>query len=170
MLRRLLSFHQIMPNILDFISVFGVQAKPRHIQFSSFREQNLVSRRVDELEIPHLARSGRQYQICYNLKSVIFDAEFKQWNVAQAAAYHQFDCQTARTLWIFVQGEWDMRDRISSMTQDSWKPGDHGLNFQNGPDCFMSTIQIHLSFCEWAMESWTEHLAQIEDHVETLVS
>jgi hypothetical protein len=170
MLKRLLSYHQVMPSVLDFISVFGLQAKPRHIQFSSFREQDLVSRAPGELNISTLDRSGKQYQMCYNLKSVLLNDADNTWSVVQAAAYHQFDFEKGAALWMFIQGHWDMRDRISSMTQGSWKPGDHGLNFETKADSFRSTFRIQLSFCEWSMENWSEHLAWIEDEVETRVS
>jgi hypothetical protein len=159
-----------MPSILDFISVFGHQQKSRHIQFSSFREQDLVSRTPAELKISSLERSGKQYQICFNLKSALFNDENQSWSVVQAAAYHQFDCESGTALWMFVQGHWDMKNRISSMTPDSWKPGDHGLKFDTNADCFRSTFRIHLSYCEWSMENWNERLAWIEDQVEIAVS
>jgi hypothetical protein len=170
MLKRLLSFHQVMPSILDFISVFGVQEKPRHIQFSSFREQDLVSRAPAELKVAVLERSGKQYQMCYNLKSVLLNDADNSWSDVQAAAYHQFDFEHGNSLWIFVQGHWDMKGRISSMTPESWKPGDHGLNFETEADCLRSTFRTHLMFCEWSMEGWNERLAWVEDQVETVVS
>jgi hypothetical protein len=170
MLKRLLSFHQVMPSILDFIGVFGIQEKPRHIQFSSFREQDLVSRAPRELKSDRLERSAKQYQMCYNLKSVLFNDADGSWSDVQAAAYHQFDVESGKSLWMFVQGHWDMKERISLMTLDSWKPGEHGLKFDSKADCLRSTFRIHLMFCEWSMEKWNERLAWIEDRVETTVS
>jgi hypothetical protein len=157
-----------MPNYLDFLGVFGKQERPRHIRFSSFREQDLVSRNPPaSLDLPRFGRNGCQYQLCFNLKSV---ALFKgEWTVRQAATHHQFDFKNGNTLWIFAQGHWDLKDQINAMT-DMWCPGDHGLQFNTTADCFRSTFTIHRLFFEWSNTNWGEYLASIEDDVETLVS
>ena len=70
MLARILSYHQVMPGYLDFISVFGIQSRPRDLRFSGFHEQTMLSNsRQGQMELD-LGRSGRQYQLCYNLKTV----------------------------------------------------------------------------------------------------
>jgi len=63
MLQRLLTYHQVMYNFIDFIGVFGMQESPKDIRFSSFREQVSVSGPIRELELPTLGRTGHQYQI-----------------------------------------------------------------------------------------------------------
>lgn len=166
MLTRLLSFHQVMPSFLDFIGVFGRQTKARHIQFSSFRDQDLVSRPPATLVLPSLDRSGRQFQMCYNLKSVRRDSENDPWSVVQTAAHHQFDVKTGNALWIFTQGHWDLKDRVNEMTTGAWRPGDYGLDFNTVPKCFESTLRTHLLFCEWSTENWNDYMAQVEDQLE----
>src|ERR1700722_813047 len=72
MLLRILSYHQVMPAYLDFISVFGSQDDPKDLRFSGFREQTLISKgdKIRGPEVTSLGRSGRQIQLCYNLKAV----------------------------------------------------------------------------------------------------
>jgi hypothetical protein len=169
MLQRLLTYHEVMPNFLDFLGVFQRHEKPRHIRFSSFRDQDLVSSNQPNLmELLKLGRSGRQYQICYNLKSV---EQFEnKWSVRQAAAHHQFDFKNGNTLWMFAQGHWDLQGQLNAMISPTWVPGDRGLKFDSIQDCFRSTFTIHQMFIEWSNRKWKEYLASIEDDVEALVS
>src|SRR4051812_6406937 len=70
MLTRILSYHQVMPSYLDFMAVFGRQSDARDLRFSGFREQTLFSNPSLMPSEPGLGRSGVQFQLCYNLKSV----------------------------------------------------------------------------------------------------
>ena len=109
MLLRLLSFHQVMPVYLDFLSVFGSQNEARDLRFSGFREQVALSI-THRASIPELGRSGRQFQLSYNLKAVACKSALgialteQQWSIRQAAIHHQFDVESGLSLWIITQG------------------------------------------------------------------
>src|SRR5436190_1946501 len=114
MLLRILTFHQVMASCLDFISVFGTQSKPRDLRFSGFHEQTLLSSPPCAPATPELHRSGRHYQLCYNLKSVAVvtseDALVKSsWSIRQAAFHHQFDVAEGNALWIVAKGDKELK-------------------------------------------------------------
>ena len=75
MLTQILTYHQVMPAYLDFISVFGSQSKLHDLRFSSFREQATLADPLRSRVVHGLGRSGRQYQLCYNLKCVALGSE-----------------------------------------------------------------------------------------------
>src|SRR6187402_2626297 len=110
MLLRILRYHQVMPGYLDFMAVFGSQNENRDLRFSGFREQTSITKPSRALEMRNLGRSGRQFQLCYNLKAVACkslpgtDLSEQQWSVRQAAIHHQFDVEEGTTLWIVTQG------------------------------------------------------------------
>jgi len=70
MLSIILTYHQVMPAYLDFVFAFGAQSDPRDLRFSGFQEQTMLKTPQPGIEIPELGRSGRQFQLCYNLKGV----------------------------------------------------------------------------------------------------
>jgi len=162
MLTRLFSYYQVTHNYLDFISVFGLQEKPRDIRFSSFREQNLVSRPDPNLDFPSLGRSGQRYQLCYNLKSV--NRYEKSWSPRQAAIHHQFDVKNGNTLWIITQGHWDLKDRVADMTGIKGREKDR--TFGTVSECFRASLSVHLLLCEWSIENWRFYLQSLEDSIE----
>jgi hypothetical protein len=109
-LAEILTYHQVMPAYLDFMLVFGAQSDPKDLRFSGFREHVNLKHTSDELPVPVLGRSGRTYQICYNLKSSQFkrksdeDITLDQWSIRQSAIYHAFDVESGTTLWIVTKG------------------------------------------------------------------
>lgn len=59
-----------MPAYLDFLVVFGSKAGAKELRFGGFSDQSLLTKPARELIIESLGRSGRQFQLCYNLKAV----------------------------------------------------------------------------------------------------
>lgn len=174
MLIRIASYHQVMPEYLDFISVFGQQSSPRELRFSGFREQVLLSKSVKGLSMPSLGRSGQQYQLCYNLKSVAClsaaDTTLKQkeWSIRQAAFYHQFDVGHGTTLWIVTKGDLEIKDRLQEMTGKDGRPEDRA--FGTPEECFGSSLAVHLLYCHWSTEAWRWYLQWLEDVTDHEVS
>ncbi|KAI9776788.1 MAG: hypothetical protein M1816_005082 [Peltula sp. TS41687] len=160
----------LMPNYLDFVSVFGSQALPRELRFSSFREQILLSSPPRGPAVPDLGRSGRQFQLCYNLKAVtcLSDAntatKSKEWSIRQAAFHHQFDVEEGTTLWIVTQGSLDLKNRVQEMTGKDGRPEDRA--FRNPEECFRSSLAIHLLYCHWSTEEWRWYIQWLEDVID----
>lgn len=175
MATKLLSFHQVMPSYLDFISVFGRQLQQRNIRFSGFHEQStLAVPLAKRLAIPQLNRSGYGYQLCYNLKAVADKGEVKReeerWSIRQAALHHQFDLEKGTALWICTEGRKDggLFDRVRDMTSDITRKEDWSYN--TFEESFRSSLATHLTCCHWSVEEWRAYISWLEDKVETGVS
>lgn len=165
MLARILTYHQVMPVYLDFIFVFGAQSEARDLRFSDFREQTEIKEHTRSLEIP--GRSGRRYQLCYNLKGVTFKEHVNEWSIRQDVIYHQFDVVHGTTLWIVAKGRLDVQQRFKELTGPNGRPEDK--SFGNVYECFRSTLAAHSMFCQWSMEDWRWYIRWLEELVDTEV-
>jgi hypothetical protein len=174
MLTRILSYHQVMAGYLDFISVFGLQSEPRDLRFSGFREQTLLNNPARGPAVLSLGRSGRQYQLCYNLKAVsckqgqTTSLEGKEWSIRQAAFHHQFDVVGGTTLWIVTQGRHEIKDRIKNLTGKNGRPEDRACGTVE--ECFRSTLAVHLLLANWSVEEWRWYIQWLEKVIDRQVS
>jgi len=164
----------VMTGYLDFIFVFGSQTEPREIRFSGFREQTSLSNPARNPILPSLGRSGRLYQLCYNLKAVACltpaDTNTKkaQWEICQAACHHQFDVEEGTTLWIIAKGDRELKDRIQEMTGVHGRAQDRA--FDAPLECFRSSLAVHLLQCNWSVEEWRWYIQWLENVTELEVS
>jgi hypothetical protein len=167
MLARIFSFHHVMPEYLDFVMSFGLQVAAREIRFSGFRRQVSLKRPPAALSIDALGRSGRQYQMAYNLKGVARptnDPGTPVWSIRNAAIYHQFDVGTGRALWIVTKGRMDIYDRYKELTGPDARPEDKA--FGTPEECFLSSLSPHLLFCHWATEDWRGYIRWFEETID----
>ena len=172
MLLRILSYHQVMASFLDFVSAFGAHALPPEMRFSGFREQNLLPY-PEKLKWDSLSRSGRQYQISFNLKTAgqyqdPGDSSRTFWTIRQAAVHHQFDAESGATLWIVIKGDFEIRDRIQNLTGPEGRREDRLFN--TPAECFFSSLAVHLLLCDWSAEQWRWYLQYLEDSFSSEVS
>jgi hypothetical protein len=167
MLVKILSYHQVMPAYLDFISVFGWQSEPRGLRFSGFKDQTFAMNPLRYSPATSLGRSGRQFQMCYNLRSVscLSDPNTNlsdmQWSIRQAAFYHHFDVGFGTTLWIVAKGDLEMKTRIQELTGRDGRPEDR--SFATPEDSFRSSLAVHMLHSHWAMEGWLWYIQWLED-------
>ena len=174
MFTEILTFHQVMPEYLDLVSVFGQQSEQRDLRFSSFREQKNLKVQQPNSAIDNLARSGRQYQLCYNLKGVTakvqdpMNPENNQYSIRQAAFYHQLDVVSGNTLWIVTKGGIDIQQRFKELTGTDARAEDKA--FSTVEECFRSSLSAHLLFCHWSTEDWRGYTKWLEYTVEKDVS
>lgn len=169
----LLSFHQVMPSYLDFMSVFGLQLDQRELRFSGFHEQNTLSApQAKRPAVPQLGRSGHGFQLCYNVKAVINkgDKDQPDWSIRQAALHHQFDVGQGTSLWICTEGRKDggLFDRIRDLTSDPKKPED--WRYETKEESFRSSLATHLTCCHWSIEEWRTYTGWLEETFEEQVS
>jgi|SRR5450432_2219011 len=173
MLTRILSYHQVMIGYLDFISVFGLQSEPRDLRFSGFREQTLLRDPPYVDPVSSLGRSGRQYQMCYNLKSVSCKTsqttyiEEKNWVIRQAAFHHQFDVVEGTTTWIVTEGRHEIMDRVKQLTGKDGKPEDRACDTTE--NSFRSTLAVHLLCANWSAEAWRWYIQWLEQVIDRQV-
>ncbi|KAL8668913.1 MAG: hypothetical protein Q9168_006473 [Polycauliona sp. 1 TL-2023] len=166
MLTRILTYHQVMPCFLDFICNFGLSNDAREMRHSGFRELVLLKGTSGGLAIPSLGRSGRQFQLCYNLKSVLpyETGPPARWAVEQTLVHHQFDIEQGTTLWIIVKGDLDLKDRIQSMTGKDGRPRDRA--FGTPEECLRSSLVVHLLHGYWSSDYWRWYIQHIEDTID----
>ena len=181
MLLRIFSYHQVMTSYLDFISVFGSGSESgaaRELGFSSFKEQMTLrlGSPSSTTAVPDLGRSGRQFQLCYNLKGVkcLSDEgtsiKFKLWSIRQGALHHQFDVVEGTTLWIVTKGEVeeDIKARVQDMTGKDGRIEDR--SYGDAKECFISSLAVHLLYSSWATEGWRWYIQWLEDVIEAEVN
>lgn len=154
------SYHQVMPEFLDFIFPFGKQENARDAHFSGLREDSRIQQASRGLYIEPLNRSGRELRLCYNLRSVERSPgqQDLQWSVRQTAVYHSFDLEAGRSLWINVKGNKLMKNRVFE-TIGSPRPPRLGSTSQ----CFSTSLAQHMMFCEWAGEEWRWYINDLEN-------
>jgi hypothetical protein len=165
MLRRIMTYHQVMSAYLDFISVFGHQSRPRYLRFSGFREETVLSDPPRGLMIPDLGRSGRLFQLCYNLKAPAPRNDQKTLqSIRQAAIHHQFDAVEGTSLWIIAKGDDLLKTRIEQMTGPRGHAEDR--TFTTVAECFRSSLAVHLLLCNWSTEEWRWYIQSFEDIID----
>lgn len=168
MLTQILTVYQVMPAYLEFMFVFGAQSGSRDLRFSGFRESLDLQ---DPGVCPNMpGRSGKQFQLCYNLKGVTLhrsdpdNIKLDAWSVRQAAIYHQFDVVYGMSVWIVTKGRLDLQQRFKSLTGPDARPEDS--SFDDAYQCFTSSLAAHLMYCQWSTEDWREYLRWLEDVVD----
>ncbi|KAK6824953.1 hypothetical protein PG987_012447 [Apiospora arundinis] len=172
MFGELMTYHQVMPSIVDFISLFGGQTQPNDMNFSGFKAQPIATRPVDGRVAPGLGRSDKQYQLCYNLKCVRLKSShpteftFGVWSIRQAVIHHQFDVNNGNTLWLVVKGGTDLelQRRFKDLMGDD-SPSEC-RSFGTPEQAFRSSLSAHLMYCLWAREDWRSHISWLERSVD----
>jgi hypothetical protein len=169
MLTQILTYHQVMPMYLDFLFVFGSQADPTELMFGGFREQIMMRNPPRAMSNPHLRRSGRQFQLCYNLKGVTEkrrdtgNIKLSDWSIREAAIHHQFDVVFGTTLWIVAKGRLDLQQRFKELTGPQGRLEDK--SFGSVYECFRSSLAVHLMYCSWSIEDWRWYICWLEEVV-----
>lgn len=164
-LTRVLTYHQVMPSYLDFMYVFGKQEKPRDLGYSGFREQTLLSNIPRGPAVEVRGRSGRQYQMSYNLKAPFFRTlPDTLWTIRQAAIHHQFDIVTGTSLWIITKGDKELKNRIELMTGPDGRSEDS--DFTSPPNSLKSSLAVHTLIAHWSGEDWRWRIKALEDDID----
>jgi len=163
-----------MPAYLDFMLIFGGQSETKDPRFSGFREQIRLKSPGTGHSAPDLGRSGKHYQICFNLKAVQLKRESKEdmtlheWSIRDAAVYHRFDVDYGNALWIITKGDTDLRNRYEELTRSTGQPG-HNM-YTDTTSCFQSALVTHLLHCQWSTEDWRWYIVWLERVVQHEVS
>ncbi|KAF2823722.1 hypothetical protein CC86DRAFT_59106 [Ophiobolus disseminans] len=171
-LAEIMTYHQVMPAYLDFMLVFGAQSDPKDLRFSGFREQVRLKIPSSAVAMPTLGRSGRHYQLCYNLKSVQKKSKssesiiLDEWSIRQTAVYHHFDVESGTCLWIVTKGGDDLLEQYEELIGPNGRPEDK--QYKTPGLALGSSLSTHLLFCHWSTEDWrwySQWLEEVLDHV-----
>lgn len=162
-LKQILTYHQVMPSIVDPFLSFGKREKEADYSATGFRQEtHLTDAARSLLEI---GRSGHNFELWYSLRTIEpKKSEQWGWTVRQTSTYHSFDVDNGRSVWLIVKGDTAMRDRVHGATQ----PGASTRRFGSLGDCHSSAMNTHLIVCEWAAENWRQCIKALEAEVHSL--
>ncbi|CZT53096.1 uncharacterized protein RSE6_14535 [Rhynchosporium secalis] len=170
---RMLTYFQVMPSYIDFISVFAVHPGQKieavELRFSGFRERVLLSKVARGLQLPSAALTGQNFQLCYNLKCVALKygsgrREDWLWSPRQAAVHHQFDVGEGTALWIIASARDELQERVSELTGSEGRLDDR--TFDSPAESFISGLTVHLMLAQWATEDWRGYIRWLEQVLE----
>ncbi|KAL9620221.1 MAG: hypothetical protein Q9160_005230 [Pyrenula sp. 1 TL-2023] len=168
MLLWILSFFQVLPPFLEFIFPFGKRLYDIDFQFSGFRQDNRLSATLQRDAIPELGRSGQNYQICYNLKSV----EPKEgqapwpWSCRQTAVFHVFDTKTGHASWIIIKANNVVKERLKEVSEGRLK--DDQTIFKDVRKMFANSLECHMAIVEWSAANWRWYINHFEEQYQEL--
>ncbi len=157
-----------MPIYVDMFSILE-SAIAKNLSLSSFLHQTSLSTPPMTALLSDLGRSGRQFQLCYNLKTVCRDTSFstlwpgQEWVVHEAVFYHQFDVEEGTALWIVAHKNPSIREKFGDTKSIDNNTRDRELNIlEHG---FQRSLSTHLFFCQRSAEGWNSYLKELEDFV-----
>jgi len=181
------SYHQVMPDYMDFLSVYGMRSSGKvdaGLRFTGFRSRLVCSHPLPGHAIVDIGRSGKRFELCYNLKSAVrqlemkaaqpLDTEINQpqdlgFAIRQAAVYHRFDLKTHRSFWMTTDPGADLRDTISHLLRNELQPSEiFSDDTSTFNDALRFSLDIHLALAEWVTEDWKWYVDRLEDRVEAI--
>lgn len=173
-LLRIMTYHQVMPAYIDFLLAFGTQDEDRELRFTRFRTQTVLQNPVPGHVVADLHRSGRQHEICYNLKAVApkdrgksqYDRD--QWKIRQAAVYHRFDLGSGTALWIVADPRESVKKAVQGVLREGPIPSNANMAFATMPDAFQSSLDTHLILVNWASTSWRWNIQSLEEAIDDM--
>lgn len=166
MMSLLFTYNQVIPAFLDFVLTFGRRERAQELHYGGFRSESRLLGSPNSIKIPELGRSGRDFRLCYNLKSV--EPSPRQvdwpWSVRQTAIHHSFDIVTGRASWIIVKGD----DLIENRVKEATDPAGHTDTscFDTNSRSFASSLNTHLVYIDWAGENWQTYIDFLENQAQ----
>ena len=161
------TYFRVMPEFVEFLFSFGYQSHAQDPYFSSFRQRTCLSNASQTFDVPGLAWSGSEIQVCYNLKSVERSgSDPNDWSIRQCAVHHTLDVKYVRANWIIIKGNEIMKDRVEQATAGHG----HGdlSSFETLDRAFAASLAAHLVFCDWATEQWRWYINKLEDQFQNI--
>jgi hypothetical protein len=114
--------------------------------------------------IARLGRSGRELRHSFLLRSVERAEGAKDpWSIRQVAAYHSFDVETGRSVWITVKGNDLLQRRIIEDSDDL--PVYQGAMGLDVGASFDASLVTHLIFFRWCEENWRWYVRDMEERI-----
>ena len=167
-LKRLLSYHQVSPQYLEFLRPFRDQEGVPDLSVSGFRDESHLEHLAVESEMPDLGRSGQRFQMCYILRTMARRSN-DMWSIRPASICHTFDLGTGTSFWLAASGKTSgLYDKVRDATSGPRCPADR--DFSNVEASLRATLSSHILYARWALEDWAKYLEWVEDQVKHRVS
>ena len=169
MLTLVFSYQQIQPGFIDFLIPFGKQNPAQDFHFTSFRQRTRLSTGTLSPSIPELGWSGRDFQLCYNLKSVEpSSSQDRPWSIRHCAVNHTFDVENARTSWILIKGNDLIQQRMTQATNVKGLPKLRDIALVDR--AFAASLVVHSILCDWSAEGWRWYVNYLEEKIKPIES
>jgi hypothetical protein len=151
-----------MPSYVDFLFSFGKRDPPRDFHFSGMYDETHLLDDHPSLSLPDLGRSGIDFKMCYNVKSVESSKsqEAFPWSVRQMAVYHSFDVLTGKSFWTIIKGNELIKRRIQAATDPSRHPD---LDLSSALQSFLVTLTVQVIIFDWCREQWRWYISCLEE-------
>jgi len=142
LLTHVLVHHRVMPTFLDF--VFEFRNTEKALTTAMFRFE-------DQLESPP------RIQHAFSLMAPEEDRlDSDIWVIRRVAAYHSFEVDQGKSLWIVVKGNKVIRDRITSYSPEKTSRPRKTQQFE-------FALRTHVLILEWCVEHWARYIEHLED-------
>jgi hypothetical protein len=132
--------------------------------FASFRSENYLASRNRQCSLDTLGRSGITIQHSFNLLAFEHnDERTPPWVQRQTAAYHSFDLETGRGLWIVIKGNKLIRERVKESTAAALarQPG----SYRTVENAFDESLRIHTLLFAWIAETLPAYIGWLEEEL-----
>ncbi|KAJ2905837.1 hypothetical protein MKZ38_004085 [Zalerion maritima] len=179
MMLLVLTYHQISPCYLNFITCLRSPTSASDLQFGGFRSIRSLTHPAPQ--IPEVRRSGTHYELCFSLQTIQYhkiitdpnDRSRTHTEKPQAAAiYHKFDTQEGTSLWVVN-------------CQEEQQPSDQPINYLwkflretiNKRECcgkfvaadiprrFSGTLDIVEALASWSLGMCPFYLTTLEERL-----
>lgn len=162
------TYFRVMPEFIEFLSSFGYQSHAQDPFFCCFRQRTCLSVSLPAPEIPDLAWSGAEIQLCYNLKSAERSSrsDSHSWSIRDCAVHHTLDVKNVRANWIVIKGNDVVKDRVEQATQGRGHGG--MLPFATVDRGFAASLAVHLLLCGWAGGQWRWYINSLEKQFQSI--
>lgn len=168
-----MSYHQVSPQYLRFLRTFGDHDDVPDLSISGFRGESHIEHLAAESTMPELGRSGKRFQLCYNLRAVAYKSTDRIWSIRAAAFCHQLDLTEGTVLWLVASGDSknaneNLYEKVKLATAPIGCPADR--DFSSVQTSLRASLTIHILFAQWALEQWSGYLNWLEGLVRDRVS
>lgn len=165
MMLYLCSFFQVMPAFIELILPFGRKLYDSNFHFSAFRQDVRLDPKAGRGKLDEVNRSGQDYQLCYNLKSVVLSIEQDwPWSFQQAAVSHCFDVGKGSSSWILLEAQSNIRQRVTEVLKTilDGNPDAYSNKITN----FAHSLVCHMVLANWCVENWRWYIEHFEERLD----
>lgn len=159
MLTQVLTWHQVMPEIIEFLLEFRISERPTVFHHSGFRSEMNLSQDSNRLALRTLGRSGRKIRLCHILRTAervnVTGGSSNRWPwiLRPTVTYHSFDIESQRSMWLVFKL---IEEQTLMSTPILHYPEGHGIINRDALLLFlaMSLPLLVITFVVWIALYW----------------
>lgn len=153
----------MIPEFLNLLFPLGEREIAQDFYSDGFYQHTNLSSTTPSLHLPERAWSGRDFKICYSLKSV--EPSESQtcwpWLICHCALHHTFDVSSVRSTWTIVKGNQSIEKRISKATSGRGPP--EFCSYGTLDRALAAALATHLMMTDWSAENWRWYISFLEE-------